>query len=103
MIKNDEHIYLKFPCVLRAKLETEGFDFSKETEFEYEPIRAYRCIEREKNDNTQIDRNDFLSNIEELIYKGKKIKKNVGKQRSQKMILIIMAHRYLKREKKLNF
>lgn len=78
MIKSHENIYLKFPCVLRTKLETQEFIFPKETKFEYQPIWAYRCIERTENDNTQINRNDFLSNIEGLIQKGKKIRKKRG-------------------------
>lgn len=78
MINSNEYIYLKFPCVLKKKLEEKAFNFPEEIKFEYEPIFAYRCIEREKNDNSQIDKNDFLSNVEELIYKKKKIKKKRG-------------------------
>lgn len=64
--------------MLRAKLATQEFAFPGETEFKYEPIWAYRCIERMKNDNTQIKADDFLSNIEASIQKGKKIKKKRG-------------------------
>ncbi|MFI3177179.1 MAG: hypothetical protein R3Y67_06790 [Eubacteriales bacterium] len=77
-MNKDEGIYLKFPCVLRKKMEEHVFDFPTQTEFEYEPIWGYRCIEREQDDNTVVGRNDFLSNIEDFIQKGKKIKKRRG-------------------------
>lgn len=74
----DDNIYNKFPCVIKKKLLSQQLKFPEKTKFEYEPILAYRCIERKVDDYTLLNRNDFLSNVEELLNKGKKITKKRG-------------------------
>lgn len=56
--------YLKFPTLIREKIETGEFVFPEETAFEYNQFLAYRGIEREKEDCSEITKKDFLSHAE---------------------------------------
>lgn len=78
MINENKDIYSQFPCILNEKIKKSGFTFPEGTKFEYEPIQCYRCIERENNDNTVVNKRDFLSNIEEFFQNGKPIRKKRG-------------------------
>lgn len=89
-------LYSKFPTILRNKLSNNELCFPKHTEYEYEKILAYRCVEREKEDYTPINRIDFYSNIEEFKIKGKKSRKDVDKQQTLKKIFFIMLLHYIK-------
>ena len=55
---------LKFPAVLRDKLLNGELEFPDGTRFEYEPIYAYRAVEREVEDNHAVTRADFRSYFE---------------------------------------
>lgn len=60
----EEYNYLKFPSVLREKIESGEFVFPENTQCDYEPIIGFRAIEREANDFTGVSRLDFLSYAE---------------------------------------
>lgn len=66
--------YDKFPVLLRKKLESNYITFSDEVLFDYEPIRAFRCIFRKAGDNLEINEDDFKSNAEKpnKKYRGRK-------------------------------
>lgn len=53
----------KFPAFLRDKLINGELSFPCYTQYEYEPILAYRCIERKKNDYNEVCESDFYPNI----------------------------------------
>lgn len=74
----DEESYKFFPCILQKKLKDGSLKFPDTVETTYLEFLAFRCIEREKEDTTQISRIDFLSYIEEFMQKGKPIKKRRG-------------------------
>lgn len=59
--------YNKFPSVLKAKLTNNEISFPDGTQFEFEPILAYRGILRSKNDNTPVNSQDMLSHYERRI------------------------------------
>lgn len=61
---HNEELYLKFPAVLRTKLVEKEIAFSSKVLFDYEDILAYRVIEREKDDTTPVNENDFKSYFE---------------------------------------
>lgn len=77
---NDKYNVYLFPAVLKNKLLNNELSFPNHTEYKYNKIWAYRCIERKKEDDTPINRTDFYSNIEEFKIKGKKINKKRGQQ-----------------------
>ena len=52
---------MKFPSILREKLESGEIEFPDDIEVEYEPILAYRGIDREKDDVTPVSETDFQS------------------------------------------
>lgn len=54
----------KFPAVLRKKLLCGELELPDAAKFSYEPIYAYRVVEREKDDCREIDRDDFRSYYE---------------------------------------
>ena len=56
--------YLKFPSVLREKIENGEFVFPENTKYQYSPIFGFRGIERTVNDYTAVSRKDFLSYAE---------------------------------------
>lgn len=60
----DKDNYMKFPSILRTKIQAGEFTFPKNTKFEYEPIQGYRGIERKEGDNTPVTRKDFRSYAE---------------------------------------
>lgn len=60
----DDNIYEKFPSILKEKLQGKEIEFPENTMFEYEPILAYRAVERKKEDHTPISLNDFKSYCE---------------------------------------
>ena len=60
----DFNLYLKFPAILKDKLIKGDLVFSDNTLFEYEPIHAYRAIERKADDNSPVSRLDFRSYFE---------------------------------------
>lgn len=78
MMDNKEHLYLQFPSVLKSKLTCCEIQFPKNVEYEYDPIWAYRCINRDAEDQTKINRKDFMSYIEISTASGKPIKKRKG-------------------------
>ena len=63
MCKN-EALCMKFPAVLRDKLLNGELVLTDITLFEYEPVHAYRAIEREATDNSPVNRADFCSYFE---------------------------------------
>lgn len=60
----DKEICLKFPAVLKHKLLNKEIEFPDATLFDYEPILAYRAVEREEGDNRKIEAGDFKSYFE---------------------------------------
>lgn len=72
MNKDQEvEFYKKFSSVLRAKITNNQISFPDGTQFEFEPILAYRGILRNKNDNTPVNSNDMLSHYErKLVPRG---------------------------------
>lgn len=56
--------YLKFPSVIREKICSGELVFPENVCFEYEPILAYRGIERSENDFSAVSRKDFMSYAE---------------------------------------
>lgn len=63
---NDEN-YLKFPSVLREKIQKGEFKFPQSTRFSYQPIQAYRGIERDENDYAAVSNKDFMSYAEKNV------------------------------------
>ena len=53
--------YKKFPPVLKTKLVNKEISLPDGTQFEYEPILAYRGLTRNTNDNTPVNINDMIS------------------------------------------
>ena len=62
--RKKEDVYLKFPAILKEKLQSGEIHFPEKTQFEYQPIRAYRGIAREEEDDTPVNINDFRSYAE---------------------------------------
>lgn len=60
---NDEN-YLKFPSVFREKVCNGEIIFPDKAYFVYEPILAYRGIQRKQDDVSAVTRADFLSYAE---------------------------------------
>ena len=58
----NEEMLMLFPAVLREKIRTGEFIFPDGTEYEFDPIEAYRCYFR--NNDRAIDREDFRSHAE---------------------------------------
>ena len=56
--------YSKFPAILKDKIKRGEIEFPLHTKFFYEPIRAYRMVERESEDFTKVSRKDFKSYAE---------------------------------------
>ncbi len=56
--------YLKFPSVIREKIDSGEFVFPENAYFEFEPMLAYRGIERSEDDFTAVSRMDFRSYAE---------------------------------------
>lgn len=59
-----EELLMKFPVIFRDKLRTGEIVLQDEVKFEYEPILAFRCINRKAGDNAAVSRSDFQSNAE---------------------------------------
>lgn len=59
--------YLKFPSILREKIGNGEIIFPESAYFVYEPVLAYRGIQRRQDDDSAVTRADFLS------YAGKNI------------------------------
>lgn len=59
-----KEVLMKFPVMLRCKLEEKEIEFPDKTEFNYDDICAYRCITRKKADYSAVTREDFQSNAE---------------------------------------
>ena len=59
--------YLKFPSVLREMVCNGEIIFPNNAYFVYEPILAYRGIQRERDDVSAITRADFMSYAEKNI------------------------------------
>ena len=55
---------MKFPSVLRYRLLNDELELPDSTQFEYEPIYAYRAVERDAEDNRAVSRSDFRSYFE---------------------------------------
>ena len=56
--------YLKFPSIIKEKICNGEFVFPDNTVFAYQPILAYRGIQRKANDFTEVSRKDFMSYAE---------------------------------------
>lgn len=63
----EDNNYLKFPSIIREKLYNGDFMFPEHTRFMYEPILAYRGIQRSEDDFTAVTRKDFESHAERKI------------------------------------
>lgn len=73
----DDAIILKFPCILRDKIQKGDFNFPDGTEFEYEQFRAYRVYFRGEGEKTSINREDFRSHAElGITFRGRDISKD---------------------------
>lgn len=59
-----KEVLMKFPVMLRSKIEEKEIEFPDKTEFNYDDICAYRCITRKKSDYSAVTREDFCSNAE---------------------------------------
>ncbi|MCM1304089.1 MAG: hypothetical protein NC305_11880 [Lachnospiraceae bacterium] len=72
-MKVPEDLLMKFPVIFRNKLESGEIVLQDEVKFEYEPVWAFRCIDRKAADTTDVSRNDFRSNAElgRTNFKGK--------------------------------
>jgi hypothetical protein len=60
----DKEYYMRFPSVLRKALENREISFDEETKFSYAPFVVFRGITRNKGDDLEIKRKDFLSYAE---------------------------------------
>lgn len=60
-VNQEVEYYNKFPAVLKSKLINKEIRFPSGTQFEYEPILAYRGLTRKINDNTPVNANDMIS------------------------------------------
>lgn len=63
----EDENYLKFPSVLREKLRNGEISFSRNTRFSYQPMQAYRGIQRSKNNYEPVSKKDFLSYAEKNV------------------------------------
>lgn len=78
MNKEQEVDYFnKFPIILQAKLRNSEIAFPQGTQFDYDPILAYRGIIRNTNDNTPVNESDMLSH-----YEMKKIPRGIANYES---------------------
>lgn len=68
----DSKLCMKFPAVLRDKLQRGEIELPDSTMTDYEKILVYRAVERKKEDNHVVTREDFRSYFER-----NKIPKNV--------------------------
>lgn len=68
-----EELLMKFPAIFREKLRNGEIVLQDDVKFEYEPIQAFRCINRTASDTTAVSRSDFKSNAElgRTNFKGK--------------------------------
>lgn len=66
-----DELYYKFPSTLQEKLMRGDISFPENTRFKYDEIYVYRAIQREKEDFSCPDINDFRS-----YYELKKVPKN---------------------------
>lgn len=78
-MNNEQEVdYLnKFPAILQAKLRNGEIAFPLETQFDYDPILAYRGIIRNTNDTATINESDMLSH-----YEMKKIPRGIANYES---------------------
>lgn len=74
MAPNLEELYLKFPSILRKKLQNKELLFPEDTEFDYESKKAYRVVRRDKDDFSEIRREDFDSHFDIYVKTAKKPK-----------------------------
>ncbi len=51
----------KFPVVLAEAFSKYNLTFFEGTEWEYDPVKAYRMVLREKDDYSQVTKDDFRS------------------------------------------
>lgn len=65
----DDNNYLKFPSVIREKLNNGEISFPPNTKFEYKPIQGFRGIQREENNFEAVSKKDFLSYAEKGIHR----------------------------------
>ncbi len=63
MVFSDE-ILNKFPCVLKNALYSKKVTLPDNVEFKFDDFIGYRMISRKVNDDTPINKNDFLSQAE---------------------------------------
>lgn len=56
--------YRKFPAILQEKLKNNDICFPEGTQFDYEPLLAFRGITRDVDDNTPVNRKDMMSYFE---------------------------------------
>lgn len=59
--------FLKFPSVMKEKIRNGEFIFPEKTLFAYDPILAYRGIQRGENDFRAVSRKDFMSYAERKV------------------------------------
>lgn len=59
----NNEFFEKFPAFLRDKLINGELSFPNDIQYEYKPILAYRCIERKKDDYSEVCKSDFYPNI----------------------------------------
>lgn len=60
----EDENYLKFPSVLKEKISNGEIIFPDTAYFVYEPILAYRGIQRDESDFSMVSRADFRSHAE---------------------------------------
>ena len=102
MKDNIDALIEKFPVVLREKIKKGELIFPEGTKYIYEPILTYRAIAREKDDFTDVSRDDFKSYFE----LGKEPKKKPRGIRLENVPEWYGVSSYLKKEiveQKMNF
>ncbi len=63
-MKPNEELCMKFPAVLRDKLQKGEIEFPDGVRFSYPRIRVYRAVERKAEDHREVTLEDFKSYFE---------------------------------------
>lgn len=62
--EQEKAYYGKFPSIIRELLANQEIAFPDGTQFDYEPIWAYRVLTRKEGDYTPLEKNDMKSYYE---------------------------------------
>lgn len=72
--ERDYRNYMKFPSVLKDKLMKGEIEFPEGVKYKYAPIKAYRGISREKDDDSAVTNDDFKSHAARGIKKSRGVR-----------------------------